>query len=360
MIYVGVFCVSTFFYWVSNKTENQWKRSFFWSISVMIPVLLAALRGINVGTDIKTYVLPSFNLAKSVNSLLDFIKINFYVTDILFNVLVYASAKIFHSLQFLLGSIQLIISIPVYLSIDKMLKKDQRCIALITYYFVFYCMGLNLMRQTIAVVIGMLALIFFTQSKKKLCIICFLLAMGFHKSAIFILILILVYWINKKFYKKWLPYLCACSIVVVILFYQQIMIMVIKSLPQFFGSYLNYMSMKQNNWPMADFTLYLCSMLIGVFLLKKQDYFQHFLGLMSICAIAGIIISKSMTVAGRIMLYCNYYIIFTMANAKKIIRNTKFNNIIINLLIIILVMGYWFIQYIVLKNNEAYPYTFQG
>ena len=85
MIYVGVFCVSTFFYWVSNKTENQWKRSFFGSISVMIPVLLAALRGINVGTDIKTYVLPSFNLAKSVNSLLDFIKINFYVTDILFS-----------------------------------------------------------------------------------------------------------------------------------------------------------------------------------------------------------------------------------------------------------------------------------
>ena len=59
----------------------------------MIPVLLAALRGINVGTDIKTYVLPSFNLAKSVNSLLDFIKINFYVTDILFS-------EIFHTLQF--------------------------------------------------------------------------------------------------------------------------------------------------------------------------------------------------------------------------------------------------------------------
>lgn len=326
----------------------------------MIPVLLAALREITVGTDIKTYVLPSFNLSKNANSLLDFMKTNFYVMDVLFNVLVYVSAKIFHSLQFLLGSIQLIISLSVYLSIDKMLKKDQRCIGLITYYFVFYCMGLNLMRQTMAVAIGMLALVFFTQSKKKLCIICILLAMGFHKSAIFTLLLILVYWVNKKFYKKWLPYLCASCIVTIILFYQQIMIMAIKSLPQIFGGYLNYMSMKQNNWPMADLILYLCSMLIGVFLLKKQDYFQHFLGLMSICAVAGIIISKSMTVAGRIMLYCNYYIIFIMANAKNIIKNTKFNNIITNLLITILVMVYWLIQYIVLKNNQVYPYIFQG
>lgn len=358
MIYFGCFITSVFFYVIGEIAKKKYTKFVLYMISIMLPVFLAAYRAVDVGTDIKTYVQPSYIMALRIDSFVDFIKSNFYVSDILFNFVVYFCTKYFNSLQVVLGAIQLIISIPVYIFIGRKVDEKQRGIALLTYYFIFFGLGLNIMRQSMAMSIMMLAVSYFIDRKKFQFIICFLVAFGFHKSALFGLVLIVMYLANEKFKEKWFPYLCALLIALVICFYQYVMTAVVKMLPTIFGGYNAYLSEKNNNWPVTDLILYMICACIGIYLLKSKDIFERYLGLMAICSIAGVFISKSMIVAGRIMIYCNYFSIYTFALTNKLVKKNKYNIWIEKWLIFLIILIYWFVKYIFLKDNQIYPYKF--
>ena len=124
MIYLVVFAISIITYFISDRVKLKYIRNILLIVSLIVPVLLAAYRGTEIGTDIKTYVLPSYNIASMQTTFINFVKNNYFETDIAFNILVYICSTIFKSFHALLGIIQLLISLPVYVVIQKKLEKS--------------------------------------------------------------------------------------------------------------------------------------------------------------------------------------------------------------------------------------------
>lgn len=357
MVYLLTFVVSIFFYAESNKTKHRYLRKILWCTSIMIPVLLAAFRGMDIGTDIKIYVEPTYRIAVGSPSFIDLIN-NSFATEILFNLLVYISAKVFGSIQFLLGAIQIIILLPIYIAIDRRVEKNSRVLVLFSYYLIFYGYGYNLMRQFMAISLFVLAFSYCVDRKKVATIVFLLLAIGFHNSAILAILLTLIYIMINKYEQKWLTYICALGIVLVTIGYQQLMGLAISVFPQFLGKYLGYMSQKWNNWPIADLILYFLILLIGIKQLQENESDKRYCGLMTICSFAGVVIASKMPTASRAMLYCNIFSIFDFSYMKYIFKKDRENQNMVTGIIVVILIVYWYVQYIYLKNNAIYPYEF--
>lgn len=359
MIYLVVFALSIITYFISDRVRQKYIRNILLIVSLIVPVLLAAYRGTEIGTDIKTYVLPSYNIASTQTKFTHFVKNNYFVTDIAFNTLVYICARIFKSFHALLGIIQLLISLPVYVVIRKKLEKSDRTVAISFYYFIFYCLGLNIMRQSIAIAFGILALCYFEEEKRIKYIIFLIIALGFHKSALFVLIITFVYYINKRYHKKYISYLCAIGIISSTVFFQQLMLVAVKLFPNLLAGYVDYILIKELNIPYVELALYGYILLAGIKLINDKNSDKRFLGLMSLCSIAGVFISSLMVVVGRIMIYCNYFAIFSINEMKMWVKKNDINYFLVIAIDYIIIMLYWFIQYIYLKNNEVYPFYFE-
>ena len=83
----------------------------------MIPVMLSAMRGIDVGADTKGYAYPVYQYAKGVNYFSELVGYDGIEPAFLF--VEYVGAKYVNSFAFVLGTMQLIIDYCFYKTIRK-------------------------------------------------------------------------------------------------------------------------------------------------------------------------------------------------------------------------------------------------
>ena len=194
MISIGLFALS------DRVKYTQRKPIVF--ISVMALCLLAGMRAVGVGTDTRVYLMPVYEAAKRSHSIGEYLNSSFhaftwttdYVKDMepLFPLLVLIVTKITGSLYCVQTILELCVILPLYVAVRKD-KNTSLGMAMFVFCMAFYNPSMNMMRQSIAMSLGVLGFEYWKNAEKKNAFICVIIAFLFHTSSLLILLIYLLY-----------------------------------------------------------------------------------------------------------------------------------------------------------------------
>ena len=181
-----------------DDNEELVPTSYLWiGLSMAFPVLLAALRSENIGDDVTVYVIPTFDAVIDAESFLD--AVDSLEIEFLYIVLVYAAKFISTDLWSVLMLTELCIVIPFWLAFIKLRDKLNPTFALLVFYCVLYNHTLNMMRQSIALGLIILAVAYMLEKKKGWMLFWLLVALGFHKSSVLGMALPVLYYFSHHY-----------------------------------------------------------------------------------------------------------------------------------------------------------------
>jgi len=208
MIYLVVFSISCLLFAIGEK-----KYKFCFVLGLILPTLLATMRADTVGVDVHVYVTPTYEHAKSANDISQFIMFNksdLMTKDLEFGFIFisYLAANFFGGLWGLFFVYQLIMMLCIYYSIVEfsklnLLHSESDCSIKIwhgmyVYYMLFYNVSLMMIRQSLACSLVLLGVILFVNKKNIKSIICIVLAISFHSTALIAIPMIAMYILLKE------------------------------------------------------------------------------------------------------------------------------------------------------------------
>lgn len=371
MIYLIVFLISIFFISLGLKSSKKLSKKILVFIGLLIPCVLAGLRNTTVGTDTGNYVLNLYKIAVNSVSFSSFVDISekiYYSSDILYLLITYIFGKSQAPFQIVLFIYECLIIFPIYLSLKNSANKNQDILfGMLIFYFTFYNLSLNMVRQSIAISFFLLGFSYLkkgTISNYKLLSFLFLLiAIGFHDTALFgLLIYVLYLYFNSKAIKEKkkilvgivLTFLCILGVV----FYNPLL--------SFIGNsgiypkallYLNSFSTFD-----IDYLGTLVNLIIIIIMIlnkntcKSMNLNYKFGLLVSILNLLISFMGTFITYANRIAYYL-YYIIIANYISLLCSNNLKKGNIYIKtILVFIIFLMYWIIVIYLNNSNETLPY----
>lgn len=201
-IFIGL---TIYFVYRASKSKTRTNIRLFSVLAVICPAVLAGLRGLSVGTDIHVYVQPLFQRALSNGSMLSFASES--GVEFGYSCLVFVGAALFKSVQGVLFLTALMQTVPMYLCCYKMRDQVPMVKSMAVYMLLFYVVGFNIMRQSIAACWIMLAFVYIYKDKYVRGVLLAVIAFLFHSTAVFgflMLGLSVVFKNVKK--KKWLVF----------------------------------------------------------------------------------------------------------------------------------------------------------
>ena len=204
VIYLVIFSISIALLILANG-KNDLSKKYFIVASLAIPCVLAAIRYNTIGTDVNVYLSQMTEAAISSNGFSDYMarewtsywlvrKVSNY--EIGFSILVYLSAKIIPDVHFVQFVLQVFTVVPIYLAIKSYYEED--CVyalifGLSVYFLMFYNYSFNMMRQSIAMSLSLLAFVKYIKKEKVAFLFCTLLSVLFHFSSVIGFIVCLLY-----------------------------------------------------------------------------------------------------------------------------------------------------------------------
>ena len=203
LIYYIVFAISIACLVLAEKLEQKNKEvSVAIKIfAIFIPALLAGMRAIDVGTDTKLYIEPAFNNAINATNFFTFYKM--YDIEPLYMLFTFISAKILANVNVFMTALYFIITLLAY-EIAKN-NRDKAPLSItyavfLLFYFIFdFNKSLNLVRQTISILLIIYGLKYVKDKKYMKSIFITLVSILIHKTAIIGALIYLIYGIfNKK------------------------------------------------------------------------------------------------------------------------------------------------------------------
>lgn len=193
-IYIIVFLASCLCFYAKDRTKG-FLAAFLTLIGITIPCLLAAVRDETIGTDVTGYGMFVYRDTKNV-SLLEAFNIRsdnprgFVALAWLIN-LTNGSFEVY------LFIIELLIILPAFFSISYFLKKDT-WVGMLFFYFLFYAISLNIMKQMIAVSLSAFALCLALEKHYKSWLLCSVIAFLMHQTGIVSFLIYPVYLLFSK------------------------------------------------------------------------------------------------------------------------------------------------------------------
>lgn len=201
-IYLICFAVSCLLLKISEFSKKRIIYRFITAIALIIPCILAGFRADTIGTDVQVYVKPMFDAACSSKSFSEYQNMRWMASwtyiyvheiEIGFSLLVYAIAKIFGNLTVLLTCIQILIIIPFYEGLSYFKRSFPMWLCMLIFYLMNYNVTLNMMRQWIAMALLFYGFKYIIEKRLYKFIFINLIAMTFHKSAMFGILFYLIY-----------------------------------------------------------------------------------------------------------------------------------------------------------------------
>lgn len=366
LIYLIFFIITIIF---SNEAQkcldkNKNKKAIFYSILVILfPTILAGVRADNVGTDVNVYVKRFFSWAFSYDSFIKYNDITNVETG--YNFITYFVSRFSNDVHVLFFINQLIISSCIYLFSLKKRNDVKMWIVQCVYLFCFYNISLNIVRQSIAISIVLYSIALFDEKKYLKACIIYLLALTFHNSVLLAIpIYIFLVLFNKNRRKEVniiLVILFEFSIIATI-FYADILKILSQDLNIISTKYFDYLNNTKfvNTEINMNFTgivyrfIWLCPFLV---LFKKIENKEKIYFMCLVFELLIFFISFRITNVTRVGLY--YSILGTIGSISflfKHIKNDRINRIFSRSIIIVILILFWFYNYIVLNSNETYPY----
>lgn len=368
MIYYFTFIISSLFIYIASLFEkkNKFLMSFFVAVSIIILALLAFLRDTSIGTDTLNYnnyyyyVQSSKNLIIYCKSMHDLFGIEYgfsflnYIIGIL-NISV-------HSFYFIC---ECIIGINVSLSIFSLSKKINVTLGWMTYCCIFYTLSFNILRQSLALSIILLAITQLYKNKLLNSVILAILAIMFHGVSV-IIFMIIIFGILLMRTKTKSQYILVISIMIIISILLPVLIKNPAVVPLLGSKYSQYLGQQYAGQqtiqsinttliirlPMIILAIY--SLIANKNSITKNDAYIYYLIIVEACILPFQLISPAM---GRIVLYFG---VSKIIGYPLILNNLGFKNstsFVIKIMFICFLLILFYYQVIVNNNNMVYPYV---
>lgn len=362
MIYFVTFCLSGLFFQLVKYEKNKIAKNVTYFIAIMIPVMLSAMRGLDVGTDTRVYAYPVFQYARSVNHFNELVGYDGIEPAFLF--VEYIGARYLNSFAFVLGTMQLIIDYCFYKVIRKKYGEDNLAIIMMIFYFFIYGGTLNAIRQSAAIGLILLASSYFSEKKYVITIVLFILSFMFHVTAAIGLGFLVIYAIadKDKIYKAVNVFIIAFSFV--LNFNWNII----------FSTIFNYIAIWSNNY--SDYLIYgkagernetsiLCGIIALVIIClvnkKKKSRWNRLLISSSLIFVFYQPITEKLYVASRLLLYPQAFMITIFPLVKNLIHFKNGNrdvSWVADVLIFVFFFSIWFYTVIINNSNSILPFSF--
>ncbi|NME33942.1 EpsG family protein [Lactobacillus sp. MRS-253-APC-2B] len=375
-VYLIAFIVSTILFKCGDffKEKNRWIVD---ALGILLLCMVAGFRGISVGTDVSVYLRPSIDAAMYANNFVEYWHASWMPPngyrlmeisqfEFGYTLLIWIVTKVFHSIVMTQLVVELFIIYPIYFVLRR-LKKASVWIGMLTFELMFFNASLNMIRQSMAVSVGLVAVFYWFNNDKIKFLFLTVLAFFFHKSAVILFIVVGLYEFlyskkrlrNLKLEGSSYRLIIFSVIGTLVVFSSQYLTYLLKFIG--LGQYANYMS-KASFLP-NQILYYLPGLL--VLIINWRVYKQYidnykFYILMIICAILASQFYTESTVlsanqyGGRIALYFSMFQILAYAQAFKKIRY-KYSLL---LMLIIYMSFYWWYHYAFLGIDMTVPYTF--
>ncbi|MCC7667101.1 EpsG family protein [Liquorilactobacillus satsumensis] len=191
-IYLIFFSISCLFFKISENKNKIISIAFIF-LAILIPCLLAGFRADTIGTDVRNYVKPLFELSIQSKSFYSFYGQFIYKgwqvspvssIEIGYLILTYSVTKIFGSFIVLKMCIQFFIIFPIYIGLRHFKGKIPVWFGMLVFYLMFYNESLNMVRQWIAMAILIMGTKYLTERMSIKFFLIVLLASLFHATAV--------------------------------------------------------------------------------------------------------------------------------------------------------------------------------
>ena len=325
------------------KKKNNKLYIIFVLISIVILALFAGLRNDTVGYDIDAYIEIPYEWAKNM-TLGEFI--NSSGLEIGFATLMYAVSIVAEDYHVFLVVIQFIITSCLYY---YALKSKKNIVPIIfAYLMIFFNDTFSFMRESLSYLILLVSIVFLKEKKYKKLIIASIFALSFHYTAIVVLLIYAVYFVNNskiKRTKQLYNMIVLSSFLIIALFYKQIvygLCYYIKILPERYYLYFNSKYANTNNIPTIKLIFSFIILVYEYCLAKiKKDNNMTYV-LFSVFSLMIIIISYKLEPMIRLSIYFTILTVLeTIPDIHCIFRKNNFNRVVSNIIVTSLMVAYW-------------------
>lgn len=360
MAYVLMFFMTGIFAYLADQYSRLGKdrrcKTFLFLTSVG-PILMGALRNVNVGTDNLNYA-SRFLWAASKSSILDALLMGNF--DIGFNALMFVVSRFTENYNWFCFVVSGLTFILLELSFWKMKDDVSFSTAVLTYLFIYYCSMYNLMRQGLALALCMYAFVCLIEKRNIRFFVFVGLAVLVHNiSIVFFAVFIIYKYLHSA--RFWPRLLTVIIVSVGIIFSWRMLLSFALThgiIKQKYAIYLTYQGGVLFSPGLTAFLLPMIA--VTLLYLKQISYRYEGYKAMEGLVLLGVVLTQLSGLygpMGRIGLYFLYPEMLMFGMIVK--KNSGYNKIIVFGLIMIYVIGYW-VFYTVLNNygydRPVYPY----
>lgn len=324
--------------------------------AIFIPALLAGMRAIDVGTDTKLYIEPAFNDAVKATDFSAFYKM--YDIEPLYMLFTFACAKIFANVNVFMTALYFIITLLAYKIAKNNSDKAPSSITYAVFLLFYFNKSLNLVRQTISILLIIYGLKYVKNKKYLTSIAIILVSILIHKTAIIGALIYLIYGIfdkkNTKYYK------------IIILVVSALFLLVYKPLLNFLINDIHVLNSRYNYYINSNkvdvslsYMLFNLSLLICSFAfykkLVKHDKFNEYLVFIVLLGNILMLLSTQFNFVIRISYYFTYLYLLIIPEMVEIC-DTNEKKLITTMALLTIFVAYNYIYYGYQQNDKTCPY----
>lgn len=377
-IYLISFAVSLLLIAFTEKRRKAY-FCFFSIIALLIPCLVAALRAECVGTDILVYVKPMTENAIGSDNFSHYWNSSWfsvwrdkfvYEHEIGFAALVYIVAKLTGSMGAVLFCIQAVTIVPVFVALAMNRKKAPVWLGMLMFYLMYYNSTLNMMRQWMAMGILLLAFQLLLNKKYWQTLLCTLVAILFHYSAVIILPIYFIWWFLRLFRKGTLvqgdiKVSTRMVVIIVIGFVGVLALMNVDLLLKLmirlgFGRFSNYLSGNALSILFGQIILRLPVLGVTVVSWKRFNKSSPHAGFFLTMMILDLLASQLTSIATYAFRISFYFAMFGLLAVPQVYtcQKTPFEKKIVGIGLSAFFLIYWYYTYSYIGAHETIPYVF--
>ena len=359
---------SCLFLYLSDKKKykNKYITRILVILALLIPSIIAGIRDYTIGTDVLLYGNSWFEKAADYDSMYRYlVKAKEYSIGVGYaaiNFIVSRFSSSPHMFYFVYEFLQLTV---LYAAIKPYKDKLSVSFAFLIYYFLFFNNSLNILRQTMAIILVLYSYGFARNKKIVGFCITIVVAYSFHSSAIVGLAIYPICWAYRKnFVKKWVkPVIIGASLVLVV-GYRFFFELLTKTNLNFGARYEKYLTQDIIGGRYIGLVYWFIIILLLIKTRKENKVKLEDASVLETFLFVSATFTLLPFLGSALLLRVSYYFdIFQVVflpvvseNVRVKFRNKKSTRIIRRAMVIIPIVVYWIIVYIVRNGAHTYPY----
>lgn len=369
MVYIVAFILSLFlFSLVLKRGDIHGTLDYLFAYLACAPVLILAMfRDSDIGTDLSFYVIPIWEDSVAWADKTADLVLKWDGIEKAYLLINFLAGKISVDLEFLLLVLQSFIMLPVLIAALKSKKYVSPVLFLFVYFFTIYNDTLNMVRQSLALSVSLLAFVYLFNGEKKKAVGFYILTLLLHGSAIVGLCVPILYFVmtSYKLSKMQIGLIVVISILsigVLVLYAEPLMIFAMNH-GLIDAKYVAYTSGEgmfgariSKSCIIYDFLILLLS--YYCYKNSKSNVFMTYFFLISLMSVLFEMTGVVTSYLSRMAKYPEILSVFIIPYMLNYLESKKIAGYkVLPILVKILVIIYWIFTFVISKTGETYPYT---